>query len=121
MGMKRKPRLSLQLFPLLASSSSSSSSSSASELCTDQSLNKEITILCNTQAGVSCDTSELQALAILWHARREMEEKYSISGSNSRTPYLQFQLHSPYGLSLRKSLQRFLQKRRGRIQTATPY
>ncbi|KAK4339493.1 hypothetical protein RND71_040955 [Anisodus tanguticus] len=82
--------------------------------------NQQIRIFCKAQAG-NCDISEFQALDILWHARREMEEKYNINGSNSRKPSLQFQLHSPYGLSLRKSLQSFLQKRRDRVQGATPH
>ncbi|XP_019262482.1 PREDICTED: protein TIFY 5A-like [Nicotiana attenuata] len=116
-----KHRIGLQLFPLLSSSSSSElRSSDHSVACS--STRKQITIFYNAQDG-ECDTSELQALAILWHARREMEEKYNTSASNLRAPSLQFQLHSPYnGLSLRKSLQRFLQKRRERrIQAANPY
>ncbi|XP_009630463.1 protein TIFY 5A [Nicotiana tabacum] len=114
-----KHRIGLQLFPLLSSSSSEFRSSDHSVACS--STRKQTTIFYNAQDG-ECHTSELQALAILWHARREMEEKYNMSASNLRAPSLQFQLHSPYGLSLRKSLQRFLQKRRERrIQAANPY
>ncbi|XP_009790070.1 protein TIFY 5A [Nicotiana tabacum] len=115
-----KHRIGLQLFPLLSSSSSSElRSSNHSVACS--STRKQITIFYNALDG-ECDTSELQALAILCHARGEMEEKYNTSASNLKAPSLQFQLHSPYGLSLRKSLQRFLQKRKERrIQAANPY
>ncbi|XP_019228368.1 PREDICTED: uncharacterized protein LOC109209534 [Nicotiana attenuata] len=94
-----KHRIGLQLFPLLSSSSSSEfHSSDHSVACS--STRKHITIFYNAQAG-ECDISEVQALAILWHAR---QVKYN------------------NGLSLRKSLQRFLQKRRERrIQAANPY
>ncbi|XP_022856366.1 protein TIFY 5B-like isoform X2 [Olea europaea var. sylvestris] len=68
------------------------------------------------------DATELQAIAILWLARMEMEEKLNNSRTSSvaPVPYMQFQLHRR-GISLKKSLQRFLQKRKDRIQAAMPY
>ncbi|PHU09865.1 hypothetical protein BC332_21725 [Capsicum chinense] len=105
--MKRESRLGLQLFPLLASPSTSS------EFCTDHSVTcsstrKQITIF-HAQAGVY-DTSELQLMAILLLARGEL--KLSRLGISC----FQFQLHRPYGLSLKKSLHKFMQKRRDRIK-----
>ncbi|XP_055814966.1 uncharacterized protein LOC129884706 [Solanum dulcamara] len=98
-GMKKKSRLVLQLSPPLAHDHSLMCSSTR----------KQITIFHHAQAGVY-DTSELQALAILWLARGEMKS------SNLETPSLHFQLHRPYGLSIKKSLHIFLQKRRDRIK-----
>nr|GMC84974.1 protein TIFY 5A-like [Ipomoea batatas] len=82
---------------------------------------KRITILYNSKTGFSDDASELQILGILWLARREVEEKDNIKRSNLRlsSPH---HYHSPptpaAGSSLKKSLQRFLQKRRDRIRAA---
>ncbi|XP_019197150.1 PREDICTED: protein TIFY 5A-like [Ipomoea nil] len=88
------------------------------------SLRKRITILYNSKTGFSDDASELQILGILWLARREVEEKDNIKRSNLRlsSPHQHHhQWHSPLtpaGLSLKKSLQRFLQRRRDRIRAA---
>nr|GMC82947.1 protein TIFY 5A-like [Ipomoea batatas] len=85
------------------------------------SIRKRITILYNSKTGFSDDASELQILGILWLARREVEEKDNINRSNLRlsSPH---HYHSPptpaAGSSLKKSLQRFLQKRRDRIRAA---
>ncbi|KAL2461039.1 Jasmonate ZIM-domain protein 11b [Abeliophyllum distichum] len=68
------------------------------------------------------DATELQAIAILWLARMEMEEKLNKSRTSVASPYMQFQLHpTTRGLSLKKSLQKFLQKRKDRIQATMPY
>ncbi|CAA3008169.1 TIFY 5A-like [Olea europaea subsp. europaea] len=73
------------------------------------------------------DSTEVQVIAILWLARMEMEEKSNKSRNISvgvGSPYLQFQLHpttSSLGLSLKKSLQKFLQKRKYRIRATMPY
>ena len=65
----------------------------------------------------------LQARAILKLATREMEEN-----GLSETPSPMLQQSSPPprtpttpGLSMKKSLQRFLQKRKHRVQATSPY
>ncbi|KAL7157840.1 hypothetical protein ABFS83_02G103600 [Erythranthe nasuta] len=65
------------------------------------------------------DATELQAIAVLWVARRETEEKYNAMRSrNAGSISLH---HGNGGLSLKKSLQIFLQKRKDRIQASMPY
>lgn len=61
----------------------------------------------------------IQARAIIHLASREMEEKTKTSSSFSepQSPLLQSQT----GVSMKKSLQRFLQKRKNRIQAISPY
>ncbi|KAI3448718.1 hypothetical protein Pfo_005383 [Paulownia fortunei] len=101
-------------FQILASDAPSSPSSFFSQLvCSDQ---NQISILYS-------DATEVQAITILWLARREMEEKYNMSKSkiNPGSPSQQLQLHCTRGLSLKKSLQKFLQKRKDRIQASMPY
>ncbi|CAI9102695.1 OLC1v1001002C1 [Oldenlandia corymbosa var. corymbosa] len=68
----------------------------------------------------ACDASELQARVILWLARREMEDKLN---QKTGKPSMQVRLiHGPYdGMSLKKSLRVFLQKRRDRIQSCLLY
>ncbi|KAA8544883.1 hypothetical protein F0562_019722 [Nyssa sinensis] len=76
-----------------------------------------------------CDVTELQARAIIWLARRGMEEKVKIPGvdlsspspSPSPLPYLLSQLCVSPGVPLKRSLQRFLQKRKDRIKSISPY
>ncbi|KAK7331382.1 hypothetical protein VNO77_25605 [Canavalia gladiata] len=73
------------------------------------------------------DVTELQAKSILMLAKRKMEERVRTpTGSEPSSPTVmqsqQHQLYSPgTGLSMRKSLQRFLQKRKNRVQEASPY
>ncbi|XP_059665644.1 protein TIFY 5A-like [Cornus florida] len=82
---------------------------------------QQITIFYNGRV-TSCDVTELQARAIIQHARREMEgELKTPTGSEPSSPLLQSQLHSPAGLSMKRSLQRFLQKRKCRSQAMSPY
>lgn len=60
----------------------------------------------------------MQARAIIMLASREMED----SSFEPTSPLLQsHQLCSPTGLSMKRSLQRFLQKRKNRVQAASPY
>ncbi|KAH6790205.1 hypothetical protein C2S51_005211 [Perilla frutescens var. frutescens] len=71
----------------------------------------------------SCDATELQARAILSLASRETEEK---SNKNSPATPCSPPLNSPVysaatGLSMKRSLQRFLEKRKSRAQSISPY
>ncbi|KAL3851496.1 hypothetical protein ACJIZ3_013378 [Penstemon smallii] len=72
-----------------------------------------LTIFYNGRVAVS-DVTELQARAIIKLASRENEEK----STSSNEP----QLYSPVsGLSMKRSLQRFLQKRKTRAEATSPY
>ncbi|KAF9672535.1 hypothetical protein SADUNF_Sadunf11G0052300 [Salix dunnii] len=89
----------------------------------EQQEQKQLTIFYKGRVLV-CDVEELQARAILLLASREMEAK-------SRSPVgpepsassqiLPSQLYSPVGLPMKRSLQRFLKKRKHRIQATFPY
>ncbi|KAL2343385.1 hypothetical protein Fmac_004670 [Flemingia macrophylla] len=68
------------------------------------------------------DATELQARSILMVANREMEKRVMTASS----PLLQSphnnNMYSPgTGLSMKRSLQRFLQKRKNRVQETSPY
>ncbi|XP_010056897.2 protein TIFY 5B [Eucalyptus grandis] len=76
-----------------------------------------------------CDVTELQARAILVLASREMQERMKATptvtswpNSPSRTSP-SAELYSPTGtgLSMKRSLQRFLQKRKLRFHATSPY
>ncbi|KAL9361201.1 hypothetical protein Peur_043986 [Populus x canadensis] len=68
-----------------------------------------------------CDVTEFQARAIIWLASREKEERSNTARSSQAPKPLHSQLHSPPGLSLKRSLQRFLQKRKERAEAISPY
>ncbi|KAK6781944.1 hypothetical protein RDI58_019740 [Solanum bulbocastanum] len=76
---------------------------------------QQLTIFYNGQFIVS-HVTEPQAKAIIYCASREMEEKTN-KISEPSSPLLQPQT----GCFMNKSLQRFLQKRKNRIQTTSPY
>ncbi|XP_009602642.1 protein TIFY 5A [Nicotiana tabacum] len=79
---------------------------------------QQLTIFYNGKVVVS-DATELQAKAIIYLASREMEENTKTSSpiSEASSPLLQTQT----GLSMKRSLQGFLQKRKNRIQATSPY
>ncbi|TKY59805.1 TIFY 5A [Spatholobus suberectus] len=71
------------------------------------------------------DVTELQARSILMLANKEMEKRVMTpTGSEPSSPILQspHNMYSPgTGLSMKRSLQRFLQKRKNRVQETSPY
>ncbi|GMY37936.1 protein TIFY 5A-like [Fagus crenata] len=81
---------------------------------------QQLTIFYNGNICVT-DVTEFQARSILLLATREMEERLRTpTGSEPSSPNLQS--YSPTtGLSMKMSLQRFLQKRKCRIQATSPY
>ncbi|KAI6703433.1 hypothetical protein NL676_012569 [Syzygium grande] len=140
--MKRSFDLELRLQPysvsdFLASSSSVSSAESAE--CSPEEQRK-LTVFYDGKVCASTVT-ELQARAIILLANREMEERSSKTPTGSEpstpslrsqpstpslrsqpsTPSLQAQVYNSTGLSMKRSLQRFLQKRQHRIQATSPY
>ncbi|KAJ8761923.1 hypothetical protein K2173_006525 [Erythroxylum novogranatense] len=81
---------------------------------------QQLTIFYNGSVCVS-DVTELQARSILMLASRDMEDKVRISSvPTTPSPTISSPLHTP-GLSMKRSLQRFLQKRNDRIQSTSPY
>ncbi|CAI9782159.1 unnamed protein product [Fraxinus pennsylvanica] len=83
--------------------------------------NQQLTIFYNGNVAV-CNVTELQARVMILLARREMEERTRewSPGSDPCSPLLQSPLHSPTSFCMRRSLQRFLNKRKSRVQ-AMPY
>ncbi|KAH7533597.1 hypothetical protein FEM48_Zijuj04G0148700 [Ziziphus jujuba var. spinosa] len=81
---------------------------------------QQITFFCNGRAFVY-DLTELQVRAIILFASEEMEEKNDRKGSKLASISLQPQVYKPPGFSLKRSLQRFLQKRKQRNQASSPY
>ncbi|CAK9321205.1 unnamed protein product [Citrullus colocynthis] len=114
--MRRNCNLELRLSPI---STAVSDHSSAAADGSPQS--QQLTIFYNGRICV-CDVTELQARAIFKLATREMEEKAS---SEAPSPIQQQSPPPPTpttpGLSMKKSLQRFLQKRKHRVQATAPY
>ncbi|KAF8413561.1 hypothetical protein HHK36_001552 [Tetracentron sinense] len=120
LALRRNCKLDLCLRP----SASLPATDSGSDTMMDGSTGspqQQLTIFYNGRLCVG-DATELQARAIIWLASREIEERMNTSRSESVSPSLQSQvLYSPSGLSIKRSLQRFLQKRKKRIQATSPY
>ncbi|XP_048141014.1 LOW QUALITY PROTEIN: protein TIFY 5A-like [Rhodamnia argentea] len=132
--MKRSFDLELRLQPysipdFLASSGSSSSSTGSAECSPEE--QQKLTIFYDGKVCASAVT-ELQARQIILLANRETEERSSKTPTGSEpstpslwsqpsTPNVQPQVYSSTGLSMKRSLQKFLQKRQHRIQATSPY
>ncbi|MCL7048829.1 hypothetical protein MKW94_018889 [Papaver nudicaule] len=92
----------------------------------DASPQQRLTIFFDGKVSV-CDVTELQAREILNLARRDMTScstPFSSEPSPAATQaVVQSQLKNPdlNGICMQRSLQRFLQKRKSRIQATSPY
>ncbi|KAJ8627204.1 hypothetical protein MRB53_020511 [Persea americana] len=119
--MGKNCNLDLCLFPAGGADSSlrsSDSGRSKSEELTGSS--RQLTIFYNGRVCIF-DATEAQARAILCLAKREMEEKLGgVASPDPPSPWEHPQPNSR-ALSLKRSLQRFLQKRKSRIQGGSPY
>ncbi|KAJ9153171.1 hypothetical protein P3X46_026640 [Hevea brasiliensis] len=128
--MRRNCNLELRLFPTSDQDHHRQTEASNEEQRQEQ----QITMFYNGSVCVA-DVTELQARAILMLASRTMEDNMRINSSGSSSsssssgqlvsPTLASPLpvYSPNnnGLSMKMSLQSFLQKRNHRIQTTYPY
>ncbi|XP_060181714.1 protein TIFY 5A [Lycium barbarum] len=120
--MRRNCNLELRLVPPCVSFSPQDCStpyiSMGSKGSPEEKQPQQLTIFYNGKVVVS-DATELQARAIIHLASREMEEKTKTPSSvlEPPSPLLQSQT----GISMKRSLQRFLQKRKNRIQATSPY
>ncbi|KAI5385299.1 protein TIFY 5A [Lathyrus oleraceus] len=120
--MKKNLNLELHLFtPSIASNHRTSMEKEAHD---QQQQHRPLTIVYDGKVCVS-DATENQARSILMLANKEMEERVRTptrSLSEPSSPAVFTNLYSPgTSLSMKKSLQRFLQKRKNRIQEASPY
>ncbi|KAK4345261.1 hypothetical protein RND71_035437 [Anisodus tanguticus] len=84
----------------------------------DEKQQQQLTIFYDGKVVVS-DATELQARAIIHLAGREVEEKTKTPSSRSEPPSPLLRLQT--GISMKRSLQGFLQKRKNRIQATSPY
>ncbi|XP_023520316.1 protein TIFY 5A-like [Cucurbita pepo subsp. pepo] len=67
------------------------------------------------------DLTELQARAIIVRATTQMEVERRLTTCHISSPKQRVSMKSGASPSMRRSLQRFLQKRKHRIQTLSPY
>ncbi|XP_060179050.1 protein TIFY 5A-like [Lycium barbarum] len=120
--MRRNFNLELSLMPPCISFSPTNCSTPYFSM-EDQELEKQpqhqLTIFYNGKLVVS-DATELQAKAIICLASRQVEEKIKRNSSPISEPTSPL-LQPETGLSTKRSLQRFLQKRKNRIQATSPY
>ncbi|CAL9041288.1 unnamed protein product [Musa banksii] len=91
-----------------------------------QTQQKKMTIFYQGRVCV-CDATEMQARAIISMAKKEMEDtvttkqqRQSTEEEESSSRAVAPQVVDP-GLSMKRSLQRFLQKRKARVSDASPY
>ncbi|RDY02177.1 Protein TIFY 5A, partial [Mucuna pruriens] len=117
--MKRNCYLDLRLHSSSSNSTSHRSMQAISTLssqylhfCRNETLNIHNKLVAILHNGRHCmfDTAELQARVIIWLASREMEES---TGLHSRA----LLIHVSRGLSIKKSLHNFLQRRKKRSQS----
>ncbi|KAM7530470.1 hypothetical protein LguiB_033880 [Lonicera macranthoides] len=145
--MKKNCNLELRLFPPSASASINSDDDHHHHHHKNDITNgspkeekEQLTLFYNGTVS-ACEVTELQARAIIFFASQQMAEKSkspSLNGSdplmvqsqmqspslNGSDPLMvQSQMQSPTStdLSMKRSLQRFLQKRKHRIQSTSPY
>ncbi|XP_021724877.1 protein TIFY 5A-like isoform X2 [Chenopodium quinoa] len=105
----------------LGLSSSSTTFSTGSNV--DDSKREQLTIFYNGTICV-CDVTEAQARCIINRASRKMTEGTCISPTDQISPKLQYEQlcsQTQNGLSMKKSLRQFLEKRRHRIKATSPY
>ncbi|XP_060179051.1 protein TIFY 5A-like [Lycium barbarum] len=122
--MRRNCNLELRLMPPSLSSFSPKNCttpyfSMEDKESTELEKQQPLTIFHNGKLVVS-DATELQAKAIIYRASREMEDKTKKTPSPMSEPSSPL-LQPQTGLFMKRSLQRFLQKRKNRIQTTSPY
>ncbi|KAA3489173.1 protein TIFY 5A [Gossypium australe] len=118
--MRRNSNLELRLLP--SSYPSDSHGMMEERIESPETQQQQLTIFYNGRVCVS-DVTELQAKAILMLANRKRDERMkSPTGWEPVSPTLKSQVNSPNtALSMKRSLQRFLQKRKTRIQATSPY
>ncbi|KAB2081780.1 hypothetical protein ERO13_A05G147700v2 [Gossypium hirsutum] len=118
--MRRNCNLELRLLP--SSYPSDSHDMMEERIESPKTQQQQLTIFYNGRVCVS-DVTELQAKAILMLANRERDERMkSPTGWEPVSPTLKSQVKCPNtALSMKRSLQRFLQKRKTRIQATSPY
>ncbi|KAK7399938.1 hypothetical protein VNO78_11135 [Psophocarpus tetragonolobus] len=130
--MRKNCNLELQLFPpslsdlrpMMEAEVSESPQQQDPHLQQQQQPQHPFTIFYDGKICVS-DVTELQARSILMLANKEIEKRVMTpTGSEPSSPMQQspHNMYSPStGLSMKRSLQRFLQKRKNRVQETSPY
>ncbi|XP_057433144.1 protein TIFY 5A [Lotus japonicus] len=134
--MRRNCNLELRLFPSSYDSShhhdnhpmvEESSKSPMQNYFQQQENQRPLTIFYEGKICVA-DVTEHQAKSILMLAHKKVEEEIRMrtpTGAEPSTPTIvqsPHHVHSPgTGLSMKRSLQQFLQKRKTRVQEASPY
>ncbi|MCD9559338.1 hypothetical protein HAX54_017238 [Datura stramonium] len=126
MKMRRNCNLELRLMPPSLSAFSPKNCKNATYFPMEDKQSTELekqaqqlTIFYSGKLVVS-DATELQAKAIIYLASREIEEKTNKTQSPMSKPSSSL-LQPQTGLFMKRSLQSFLQKRKNRIQTTSPY
>ncbi|KAF8413562.1 hypothetical protein HHK36_001553 [Tetracentron sinense] len=118
LAVKRNYKLELCLHPSASLLATDSDNDTMRDRSTG-SPQQQLTIFFKGQVCVR-DVTELQARAIIWLASREIEERMNTSRSESVSPSLKSQLYSLSGISMKRSLQGFLQNRKKRIRATSP-